>query len=227
MKESLMAVASKSSRLLAMIFGFALVFGMLYLFDLSTRGITDFSADIMATPVGTPHLLQESLEQNYITILAGMFEGVPGAETFLADAESWEHVADVRLQEIADGIYVTILAAGMGDTLHPYFGYFVKENGKVAKIIWSGIVSAQLESSLDAPEGNYRMLTVTNSSDVPWLVDDGWTDEISGNEVVLLAADGGDVVLPKTSGTFVVQSDNVRIVPKNATRGYLVQIDEN
>ncbi len=229
LREKLLGVLSKSSRTMALFLGFSLVFSLLYILDKTSQNPVQLSADILAEEAAeseTATLIQDSIEQGLPVLLANMLQDVPGAKDFLADAQEWEHVSDARIQEIDNGIFVTVQAAKQGDTLHPYFGYFQKENAKITRIFWSGLTSALLESRVDSPENDYHMTTVVNTSAVPWLIDDSWVDEISDTEIVLLAADKSGSVVPGASGTFVIESTEMKIVPKNVTRGFLVQITE-
>lgn len=224
-----MSALSKTSRIAAVFLGFSMVFGLLLVFD-KTAKTPNLKADILAETSektsATAAFLEASFEEHYQIALEQAFQDVPNAKAFLADVARWSHIADVRIQDIDGGVYVSVLAASRGDTLHEYFGFFEKTAQEITQIIWSGVLSAQLESQAKYPSGEYSTLSVINTSSVPWLTNDSWRDEIGGAEIVLLAADGGDTVTNGESATFVYKTDQEKIVPKNTTRGFLIQIQE-
>lgn len=187
-----------------------------------TNGNNWSQANLLATesPLATPAGNQNGL----LAGLAAEYGSLPGGEAFLADAAKWKEIEAVKIDNTPAGVFVSLQASTGGDSLHPYFGFFRKETGRIVEVIWHGVTSGQVKDAPTEPAAGLMTIEAVNTGKVPWPTADNWKNEANDEDLILIAADGGDTVMPGQSGSFVYKTSDAVLFPHNLSKGFYIQL---
>ena len=214
-KEKILDALSKISRGSALFLLFGLVCAALFqipttqnlLANLVIPVASDFSKISDATDAfSTSEKLRD---------LGKKLSGTPGAERFLEDAKTWNHVESVKIRKFSNGFFLSLLA-GKGDILHPFFGFFLVEEGKVSEVRWSPKMMGRVEKLEKTADSNYFVLSLQNVGEAPWAADEAWENASTGEKAILVA----DTLVGGT-GIFVFHKSD-SFLPKNTTHEFVV-----
>ncbi len=191
-----------------------------------TYGQVDASASILMNEISktSPDFLYHIIRTKDFEILQQYFLDIPGGNTFLSDLSQLKIIDELKVERIGNGLVISFLGSST-DVFHPYYGYIEEKNNKISKIDWGMSGAAEIQELLPSPQDGFMALRIKNMGPYPWLENELWINKADMNEVVLLADEETQVVLPGQSGIIVLQ-ENDGLLLSNTEHGYDVIVQE-
>jgi len=163
--------------------------------------------------------LREKIIDLKVNNLKNYFQNIPGNEKFINDIEKISNIIDYQILEIENGIFINFSGNFIeSDVLHPFFGFFSKENNKINKIFWGeNGIGEILETQ---QENNLWKIKAKNIGKIPWVFEDVYQNFRNKNSISLQKLPKKEAVYPGEIGIFYADNEDALI--KNNTRGFFI-----